>query len=148
LRKPALLAAALIAISLPLAACGDDEETASVADTTSTNQSGPPVDNPDGGPAPTTVDLAADPDGALAYDMDELTVAAGQPTIAFTNDSGIDHDVVVEDANGNVIGQSEIISSGSSEASFDAESDVYTFYCSVDAHREAGMEGTLTVVND
>jgi len=142
----------VLAAALVLAACGDDETTtaASTPTTTdtSTNEGGPPVANTTGEPAPSTVQLAADPDGALAYDTDELTVAAGQPTIEFTNESGIDHDVVVEDANGNVIGRTDVIRSGTAETSFTAESDVYTYYCSVDAHREAGMEGTLTVVND
>jgi plastocyanin len=147
----AILAVAIAA--LPLTSCGDDETTtaASSAPTTtstSTNQSGPPITNTTGEDVPSTVQLAADPDGALAYDTDELTVAAGQPTIEFTNDSGIDHDVAVEDANGNVIGKSEVIRSGSSEASFSAESDVYTYFCTVDAHREAGMEGTLTLVDN
>jgi hypothetical protein len=40
---------------------------------------------------------------ALAYDTTELTMAAGQPTIECTNKSGTDHDVTIEDANGNVI---------------------------------------------
>ena len=139
---------ACVALAIALGACGDDDESTTVAESTSTNQSGPPIDNPGDGPAPTTVELAADPDGALAYDTDQLTVAAGQPTIRFTNDSGIDHDVVVEDANGNAIGETDVISQGSSDAVFSAESDTYTFYCSVDAHREAGMEGTLTVVDN
>lgn len=150
--RPLALSVA-VAAALILGACGDDETTTAASSSstttdTSTNQSGPPVTNTTGEPAPSTVQLAADPDGALAYDTDELTVAAGQPTIVLTNESGIDHDVAVEDANDNVIGKSEVIRSGTSEASFTAESDIYTFYCSVDAHREAGMEGTLTVVDN
>ena len=62
---------------------------------------------------PTTASLAADPNGALAYDTTELTMAAGEPTIQFTNKSGTDHDVTIEDANGNVIGQSKVIANGS-----------------------------------
>ena len=96
---------------------------------------------------PTTASLAADPNGALAYDTTELTMAAGEPTIQFTNKSGTDHDVTIEDANGNVIGQSKVIANGSTAVRFIAESDSYTFYCSADGHREAGMEGTLTLVN-
>jgi plastocyanin len=142
-----LLAGAALAAGV--AACGDDDdETTATNTTTNTNQSGPPITNTTGEPVPSTVQLAADPDGSLAYDTDELTVAAPQPTIELTNDSGIDHDVAVEDANGNVIGKSDVIRSGTTEASFTAESDVYTFFCTVDAHREAGMEGTLTVVDN
>ena len=74
-------------------------------------------------------------------------MAAGEPTIQFTNKSGTDHDVTIEDANGNVIGQSKVIANGSTAVRFIAESDSYTFYCSADGHREAGMEGTLTLVN-
>jgi plastocyanin len=143
MRRRATCLAALAALGL--GACGGDDETTT---DTSTNQGGPPITNTTGQDVPSTVELGVDPDGGLAYDQTELTVAAGQPTIVLTNDSGIDHDVAVEDANGNVIGKSDVISSGSSEASFTAESDVYTFFCTVDAHREAGMEGTLTVVNN
>jgi plastocyanin len=144
-RRSAISLAVLALSVAGVGACGGDDETTT---NTSTNQGGPPVTNTTGEDAPNTVDLGVDPDGGLAYDTSELTVASGQPTIVFTNDSGIDHDVAVEDANGNVIGQSDVISSGSSEASFTAESDTYTFFCTVDAHREAGMEGTLTVVNN
>ena len=71
---------------------------------------------------PSTASLA-DPGGALAYDTTELTMAAGQPTIEFTNKSGTDHDVTIEDANGNVIGQSKVIAKGSAVVRFIAESD-------------------------
>jgi uncharacterized cupredoxin-like copper-binding protein len=62
-------------------------------------------------------------------------------------DDGVARRVTIEDANGNVIGQSKVIANGTAEVRFLAESDTYTFYCSVDGHREAGMEGTLTLVN-
>jgi plastocyanin len=142
---PTVLACSVLALGL--GACGGDDSTTEASSTpTSTNASGPPVENT-GGAAPSTVDLAADPSGALAYDTTELTAAAGQPKIVFTNDSGTPHDVTIEDANGNTIGQSDTITEGKTEVSFSAESDTYTFYCSVDSHREAGMEGTLTLVN-
>ncbi len=148
-RRHAIAVTGLALLGAGPAACGDEDTTSSAASTpTSTNQSGPPITNTSGSPAPSTVTLTADPGGALAYDTTELVAAAGQPHIVFENPSSVDHDVTIEDANGNVIGQSEVISKDSAEISISAESDVYTFYCSVDSHREAGMEGTLALVNN
>jgi plastocyanin len=106
MNKLSILLSTCALATLGLAACGGDDTTST---STSTNQSGPPVTNTTGGPAPSTVTLAADPSGALAYDTTELTAAAGQPHIEFVNDSPVGHDVTVEDANGNVIGQSDVI---------------------------------------
>jgi len=91
------------------------------------------------------VDLAADPSGALAYDTDSLEAKAGNIAIAFTNDAAIGHDVVIE-KDGAEVARGDVIT-GSSEtvAISNAKPGEYTFYCSLPGHREAGMEGTLTV---
>lgn len=141
--KLAALLSACALIAPGLAACGDDETSTP----TSTNQGGAPIENTTGGEVPSSVTISADADGALAFDPSEASVAAGQPTVVFDNPSSIPHDLVVEDANGNELARTDVINGDSQDVSFDAESDTYTFYCSVDSHREAGMEGTLSVVN-
>jgi plastocyanin len=87
--------------------------------------------------------LAADPGGDLAFDQTELTAAAGEVTIEFTNESGIPHNVEVE---GNGVEEvSETITEGSTSLTLTLEPGEYEFYCAVPGHREGGMEGTLTV---
>ncbi len=70
---------------------------------------------------------------------------AGGDTIEFVNDSSTPHDVTIEDSGGSQLAQTEVITGDttSTDATLDAGS--YTFFCSVDGHREAGMEGTLTI---
>jgi plastocyanin len=93
----------------------------------------------------TTLKLAAEPN-AIAYDTTQLNAKAGGVTIDFDNPStAIDHDVCLEGPSGDQIGCSDTVSGGSTSLSEDLKPGDYTFFCSVDGHRQAGMEGTLTV---
>lgn len=91
-----------------------------------------------------TLKLAADPT-AIAYDTTKLTSKPGKVTIQFTNPAALEHDVAIEDESGEELAASEVITEGESTAEADLAPGVYTFFCTVPGHREAGMEGTLTV---
>jgi plastocyanin len=91
------------------------------------------------------IDIEADPSGSLAFTTDEATAKAGKDTVNFTNSSPVPHDVRIEDAGGEDIGGTEVINGGSESATVDLKPGEYTFFCSVPGHRQAGMEGTLTV---
>lgn len=90
-----------------------------------------------------TIPLAAD-ESALAYDTTSLTSKPGKVTIDFTNPSALEHDVAIE-GNGEEIAGSELIAKSKTSVSAELAPGTYTFYCTVPGHREAGMEGTLTV---
>jgi plastocyanin len=92
----------------------------------------------------TTVKLAASAN-AIAYDTKQLSAKAGQVTIDFTNPSAVTHDVCLEDPSGQQVGCSSTISQSNTTLSENLSSGKYTFFCSVDGHRLAGMEGTLSV---
>lgn len=92
-----------------------------------------------------TVKVEADPSGNLAFTSEKITAKAGKDTIDFTNESPVPHDVVIEDENGKELGGTEITSEGTETAEVELKPGTYTFFCSVPGHREAGMEGTLTV---
>jgi len=108
------------------------------------NQSDNPIGQTSGGAeASTTLKLAADP-AALAFDKESLTAKAGMVTIDFNNPSPIPHNVVIEE-NGKELAGFEPITEGEKSEAVDLKPGAYTFYCSVPGHREAGMEGSLTV---
>ncbi|MDQ5895816.1 MAG: hypothetical protein QG596_2077 [Actinomycetota bacterium] len=139
-----------LAIGALLAGCGGDDSSDDSASTDTSTTQTQPADSSSGAGAASTgkstvVALAADPSGALAYDTTELTAKAGKATIDFTNDSPVGHDVVVEDADGNEVASTPVITGDSAIAEFDAKPGEYTFYCSLPGHEEAGMKGTLTV---
>jgi plastocyanin len=143
MRKLALLVAVGLLASLTLAACGggdDNETTASTTTTQTTTQAGG-----GGGGGGGTVSLSADPSGALAYQETSLTAKAGNDTIDFDNPAPLDHDVCVEDSSGKQLGCSDTVTDGKASLTLNLKSGTYTYYCSVDGHRAAGMEGTLTV---
>jgi plastocyanin len=91
-----------------------------------------------------TLQLAADPT-EIAYDKTELASKPGKVTIDLTNPAALEHDVAIEAEDGKEIAGSELVGEGKTSVSAELAPGAYTFYCTVPGHREAGMEGTLTV---
>jgi plastocyanin len=90
------------------------------------------------------LEIPADPGGGLFYEFAEATAPAGPLRIESLNEASTEHDIAVE-GNG-VDERGEVVSNGgTSEIEVDLDAGEYTFYCSVEGHREAGMEGPLTV---
>ena len=89
--------------------------------------------------------VEADPNGELAYTTTEASAKAGEVTIDFNNPQSLTHDVAIEDSSGKEVGKTELIGQGETSATVDLKPGTYTYYCTVPGHREAGMEGTLTV---
>jgi uncharacterized cupredoxin-like copper-binding protein len=92
-----------------------------------------------------TLAIPADPGGALAYVYADAQSPAGQIEIESKNDSSVQHDIAVE-GNGVPEKAGEVVSGGGvSKISVDLKPGDYQFFCTVPGHREAGMEGKLTV---
>ncbi|MBA2523023.1 MAG: cupredoxin domain-containing protein [Solirubrobacterales bacterium] len=144
MRKPLIALLTLIVATVALAACGsssDDSSSTTAADTTSTAAES--TSSSSGGGA--TVDIAADPSGSLAFTKTDISTTAGSDTINFDNESSTPHNVDIEDADGNDVAEIETISGSTATTTADLQPGEYTFYCNIPGHREAGMEGTLTV---
>jgi uncharacterized cupredoxin-like copper-binding protein len=92
-----------------------------------------------------SLSLAANPEGQLSFDHTSLTAKAGKVSIAFSNMSPLGHNVTVESAAGKVLGATPTFEGSSKTLSLTLTAGTYKFYCSVPGHRQAGMEGTLTV---
>jgi plastocyanin len=99
---------------------------------------------PEGEEAGGAVELNVVGTNDLRFDPSTLTAEAGEITVELTAEEAVNHTFVVEDANGDVE-VAEAAAGATDSGSIDLEAAEYTFYCSVPGHREAGMEGTLTV---
>jgi plastocyanin len=146
----ALLALALASVAL--VACGGSsdngssstaEATSGGGETTSGGASGGKEEG--GGGGGSTLKFEADPEGQLAYTTTEATAKAGKVTVEFNNPQGLTHDVAIESSSGEEVGKTELIAEGSDSTTVNLKPGTYHFFCTVPGHREAGMEGTLTV---
>lgn len=100
---------------------------------------------PDTAEADTTLDLSSPEDGSLVFDPDSLSADAGLIALEYTNPSPVPHDVAIE-GDGETLDQGEVVTDGAiSVAQAELESGAYVFYCTVPGHRDAGMEGELTI---
>ncbi len=72
----------------------------------------------------------------------EIEASEGEITLSITNLDAFDHDFTIDELGVKlVLGLNETVNT-----TFTATPGTYTFYCSIPGHREAGMEGTLTVL--
>ena len=141
MRKLAALIAVLVLAALGLAACGSSSDTTSSTSTSAAASTSTTASGGGGG----TISIEADPSGALAYTSSSLSAPAGSDKVEFNNPASLGHDVVIEDSGGNEVARTDVITGDSTSTTADLKAGTYTFFCSVDGHRDAGMEGTLTV---
>ena len=98
-----------------------------------------------GGPTATAkggvLSVPADPNGQLAFQTNQATASPGKITVQMPNKSGTPHDITIDGK-----GKGQVVQNGGvSKFSATFAPGKYTYYCSVPGHRQAGMQGTLTV---
>jgi uncharacterized cupredoxin-like copper-binding protein len=150
MRKPILVLALMLAgLALVAAGCGgDDDESSGSSGNSSNNDSSPTTSTSTStseasGGGGSKLTITADPGGALKWEQTDLSAKAGTVTITMDNPSSVPHAVEVE-GNG-VEEETKTLTDGKASMTVDLKPGKYEFYCPVDGHREAGMEGTLTV---
>jgi uncharacterized cupredoxin-like copper-binding protein len=135
-RRILALAAPVAVVALVVAGCGGSSSsttTKSATKSVTLSTSGARA-----------VKLSADPSGALKFNTKTLSAKAGTVTITMNNPAPLQHGIAVEgngvDQDGKIVGQG-----GTSVLAVQLKAGKYTFYCPVPGHRQAGMQGTLTV---
>jgi plastocyanin len=104
----------------------------------------PAAPTPGAAGTPTHLMLAANPSGLLSYNTKQLATRAGAVTITMSNMSPVEHNVTVVEVR-KELGATPTFKGGSRSITLNLKPGTYTFFCSVPGHRQAGMEGTLTV---
>lgn len=122
LRLTHLVAVGTLAVTL--SACGGDGDAA------------PPLTTTD-------ADVTLTADDTLKFDRTEVSAEAGEITFQLTNAGAVPHDIAIEQADDIVV--AEAGGGETTQGTITLDAGTYTFYCSIVGHREAGMEGTLTV---
>lgn len=141
--KKIAIAFALTLASLALVACGGSSSDPAGSDATSPSSGAEEAEGESNG-SMSTLNIVAASSG-LAYTSDSATASAGEVTVDLDNPQPLEHDVAIEDSSGEVVGQTEVITEGETSTVVNLEPGAYTFFCTVPGHREAGMEGALTV---
>jgi plastocyanin len=157
----AISALAFVVALVVLAGCGSSSSSSSSSSsaaaptsssastpaptTSSTTSSTPASGGTSSAGASSSVSLEANREGQLEYNTKSLTAKAGKVSIDFTNMASLMHNVTVESSSGQKLGETPTFAGGSKTLTLSLKAGTYKFFCSVPGHRQAGMEGTLTV---
>jgi len=91
-----------------------------------------------------TLQIPADPSGQLAYITKVASSPPGKLSIDSKNEASIPHDIALE--GGGVSDKGKTVQGGGvSSIAVNVKPGKYQYFCTVSGHREAGMEGVLTV---
>ncbi|MGR6965429.1 cupredoxin domain-containing protein [Geodermatophilus sp. URMC 61] len=139
-----------------LSGCSGDEGSAEAAPSSSAPTSSAPTSSAEtstpASSAPAS-DAAAESEsetvsvteGEMFIDLSEDSYSAGTYTFEVTNAGDMPHDFVVEQAGEDVAGTEVLQPGESTTLEVELAPGDYVFYCSVGAHRAAGMEVPVTV---
>jgi uncharacterized cupredoxin-like copper-binding protein len=137
----------IAAVSMAVATSGGSTSKAAASTQTSTAGESAGTPAPASSPASaakSSLKLATNAEGQLSYDTKQLSAKAGTVTIALANSSPVEHNLTIAEGT-KVLGATPTFTGGSKAVTLKLKPGKYTFYCSVPGHRQAGMEGTLTV---
>jgi plastocyanin len=127
---------------------GTEQEGGAVAPGTGANAGQEPGGQGQAAPPAGTITnlkLSADPTGQLRFDKSDLQAKPGNVRITMQNPAPVPHNVSLEGPGGLDKHGPTVQKGGASEVEATVKAGTYTYYCSVPGHREAGMQGTLTV---
>ena len=96
------------------------------------------------GASASSLKVQADPEGQLKFTAANLSAKAGKVTISFANASPLEHNMTIAQGT-KVLGATPTFKGGSKTLTLNLKPGTYKFFCTVPGHREAGMEGSLTV---
>jgi plastocyanin len=143
-----LCAISLALTGLALGACGgsDDNSSSGSGSSSGSSTSGSSSSGGSSGGGGAKVALAATESGGLGFDKKTASAKAGNVTLTMDNPSAdkLPHAIAVEGQGLDKDGKT-VQPGGKSTVTANLKPGKYTFYCPVDGHRQAGMEGTLTV---
>ena len=150
---PSTIAVAAVVALLGVAGCGDDNDDSGSGGGSSQSDAADNGGGAYGGGSSSkgsgggeTLQLNADPGGALKFDKSTLQSKSGKVTIDLDNPSSATAPHAVEIEGNGVEEESDTIEPGNkTSVTADLKPGKYTFYCPVDGHEQAGMKGTLTV---
>ncbi len=137
----------IAAVSMAVATSGGSTSKAAASTQTSTAGESASTPAPASSPASaakSSLKLATNAEGQLSYDTKQLSAKAGTVAIALANSSPVEHNLTIAEGT-KVLGATPTFTGGSKAVTLKLKPGKYTFYCSVPGHRQAGMEGTLTV---
>lgn len=93
-----------------------------------------------------TLEIPADPSGALAFASTRATAMPGSVEFKMPNESSVQHNIALRDEGGQIVQEGEVVGQGgTSMFTADLQPGKFAYVCTVPGHEEGGMKGEVTV---